>query len=275
MAAPDNMPGMSRLPVLIGLLALNTACPRGGYTPDPTGDTSISADSGGSETGDTACDDRWYFDGDSDGVGDPATEQTACESPGDGWISVNGDCDDTDPQQFPGNSATIDGVDSDCDGRKDWLVHFAITADDAFDWCLDSESNVVGSGSNWQQGYTYDLWLPSGTHTVGIKGWDTGMVITAAIAEWRISTGDSWATDGTWRYDPAPASEPGTRTGWCSNGFDDSSWQAANVIGPAFTTSPWTGAPSDFPSDTAAQWIWDHYPVNLNTQYLRKEFVLP
>jgi hypothetical protein len=51
-------------------------------------------------------------DGDGDGVGEPA--YTACD---EGRAEVGDDCDDVDPEVWPGATETpADGVDSDCDG---------------------------------------------------------------------------------------------------------------------------------------------------------------
>lgn len=217
---------------------------------------------------------RWYLDADGDGYGDTDQQSDTC-SPLTGWVLVPGDCADADPAVFPGSTARVDGLDSDCDGARDWLWDLWVTADDAFEFCVDDETSILGSGSNWVHGVNFQIWLESGDHVLGIKGWDTGMVITAAIAHASISDGSTWVTDATWRYDPNPAAASDSRSGWCGPYFDDSAWNLVNVIGPAFVTGPWNGAPTGFPATTGASWVWDHYPVNLNTQYLRKGFTLP
>ena len=83
-------------------------------------------------------------------------------------------------------------------------------------------------------------------------------------------------SDATWRYDPNPTASDKTRLGWCEPFFDDQGWDLVLDIGPIGDPSnPWGNAPSSFPAGSSAHWIWDHFPVDLNTQYLRKEFVLP
>jgi len=59
----------------------------------------------------------WYGDGDGDGFGYDDDQIIACDAPSS-YVSTPGDCDDADPDSYPG-AAEIpnDGVDSDCDGE--------------------------------------------------------------------------------------------------------------------------------------------------------------
>ena len=215
---------------------------------------------------------NWFVDADGDSYGRAAIGQS-CDPP-DGAVSIGGDCADDDPDIHPGSTALFDGRDSDCDGLRDWSVIIFAAVDDAGDLCLDNE--IIGPTGGWTTGAIYEGWLRTGTHTVGIHGWDTGRVITAAIAHLEISDGSLWVTDGTWRYDPDPDQGGIGKDGWCGTGFDDSSWDLAQDIGPIGDPSnPWGAAPSLFPDGSPAHWIWDHFPVDLNTQYLRTEFELP
>jgi hypothetical protein len=59
----------------------------------------------------------WYADTDSDGYGGSITLQS-CSQP-DGYVSISGDCDDTDASIYPGAEEVFDGVDNDCDGQVD------------------------------------------------------------------------------------------------------------------------------------------------------------
>ena len=86
--------------------------------------------------------------------------------------------------------------------------------------------------------------LESGSHAIGIKGWDLGQVISAAIVHFEISNGSTWVSDASWRYDPTPAAADSTREGWCEASFDDSSWDLVLDIGP-IGIAPWAGAPVD------------------------------
>ncbi len=68
----------------------------------------------------------FYFDADGDGVGG-AHECEACDVSecsldglGDGeFVMAGGDCDDTDPERYPGNAETCDGQDNNCNGEAD------------------------------------------------------------------------------------------------------------------------------------------------------------
>ncbi len=218
--------------------------------------------------------DPWFEDQDGDGYGADSTLIQTCDPPA-GMVSVGGDCDDADAAIYPGSSAQVDGVDSDCDGARDWLVTIYVGTDDAGELCIDSWKNLLGATGGWTTGTIHEIWLDSGTHTIGIKGWDLGHVITAAIAHLSISTGQQWLSDGSRRYDPNPTASEESRVGWCEPYFNDSGWDLVLDIGP-IGSAPWHGhTPSVFPTDSNAHWIWDHFPVELNTQYLRKEFVLP
>ncbi len=67
----------------------------------------------------TRCGDfPWYRDADGDGHGDPGDEVRACTVPA-GYVAFGDDCDDADPDRYPGRPESCNGVDDDCDGTVD------------------------------------------------------------------------------------------------------------------------------------------------------------
>ena len=64
----------------------------------------------------------WYIDVDGDGYGSPGPyDATACTAP-DGYVAASvtqQDCDDRDPESYPGAEELCDGADNNCDGSID------------------------------------------------------------------------------------------------------------------------------------------------------------
>ncbi len=67
---------------------------------------------------DDGIDITWYVDADEDGFGDPASTAQACARP-EGTVPTGSDCDDADPESWPGAVEVCDGIDNDCDGERD------------------------------------------------------------------------------------------------------------------------------------------------------------
>lgn len=85
--------------------------------------TGTETSTGGSSTGTMVdCDGKpqyeWYPDGDGDGFGLESTPVLHCVQP-DGYAPEIGDCDDLDPDTYPGADEHCDGHDDDCDGLVD------------------------------------------------------------------------------------------------------------------------------------------------------------
>ena len=81
----------------------------------------------------------YYVDNDNDGFGG-GTGQTLCKSPGQGYITIGGDCDDTDKLINPSATEICDGLDNDCDGLIDDSLNFVL-------YYTDSDKDGYGAGS--------------------------------------------------------------------------------------------------------------------------------
>ena len=64
--------------------------------------------------------DVYTLDADGDGYGDPSQSYVGCDPPS-GYVTEDGDCDDSDPAISPGadERCSTSGVDDDCDGEVD------------------------------------------------------------------------------------------------------------------------------------------------------------
>jgi hypothetical protein len=81
---------------------------------------------------------RWYYDGDSDGYGDPTTAVDACSAPAR-HVANGADCDDARASSNPIATEYCNGYDDDCDGVVD-----EGSAADASTWYLDADGDGYG-----------------------------------------------------------------------------------------------------------------------------------
>ena len=82
----------------------------------------------------------WYADADSDGYGDEATAQTACDAPV-GYVADSADCDDALATVNPAATEVCNGIDDNCDGVTD------TDAVDLATWYADADSDSYGNAS--------------------------------------------------------------------------------------------------------------------------------
>ena len=83
----------------------------------------------------------WYEDLDADGFGSTAVTTSlhpSCDGP-DGYVDVDGDCDEGDADIHPGADELCDGYDNDCDGVVD-----EDDAVDALPWYEDADADGYG-----------------------------------------------------------------------------------------------------------------------------------
>ena len=80
---------------------------------------------------------NWHRDYDEDGYGDPDATREACDAP-EGYTDDGTDCDDVNPNTYPGADEYCDGNDSNCDGFGD------DGALDANTWHLDADEDGYG-----------------------------------------------------------------------------------------------------------------------------------
>jgi hypothetical protein len=94
-----------------------------------------------------------YQDADSDDYGNPLVDSLACDLPA-GYILDNTDCDDTNPDVYPGAEEVLNGLDDDCDQVADEglsvqdinEIACSISPNPSFD-IITITSNIVGQGT--------------------------------------------------------------------------------------------------------------------------------
>jgi hypothetical protein len=108
----------------------------GGSPPFDAGIDSGGRGAGGSDAAlphdgapsDGGCTTEYFADRDGDGFGGDSEPSRACAAPDGGWVTVAGDCDDTNPDVFPGQTRYFgaayagprgESFDYDCSGAED------------------------------------------------------------------------------------------------------------------------------------------------------------
>ncbi len=87
----------------------------------------------------------WYEDADLDGYGLTSSATDACFAPDTDWITVSGDCVDTDDRIFPDASEVCDGVDNNCDGVADDTTAVCYAQVSGSDVLVDTDTTCEGT----------------------------------------------------------------------------------------------------------------------------------
>ncbi len=95
----------------------------------------------------------YYKDNDMDGFGDNNNNIEACSLPS-GYVTDNTDCDDSDGNNYPGNTEVCDGFDNNCDTQVDEGVTSTFYADTDSDGFGDNNNQTEACSA--PSGYVID-----------------------------------------------------------------------------------------------------------------------
>ncbi|HPS30877.1 MAG TPA: hypothetical protein PLZ43_11520 [bacterium] len=234
-----------------------------------------------------------------------------CDKDGDGWCDINMtvygspavcpngtlDCNDGNSSIYPGSKIHSEGVDYDCDNRKEYQAVMVLSVDDELvELCangrqFDKATEFGANYNRWPYADSYTgekLILESGINVIGVHGKDTGLAISAFVGTISVNgqlivsdgvlppsdgqpyiPGDPEWTAAQWRYFPEAVPTP--NADWCDKWFDDSDWGPAIKAGKTGTastvwgnlgTNPWYGGACGLSQSGRCPTVFESYYVD-------------
>ena len=199
-------------------------------------------------------------DGPADGDGDGHSEET--------------DCDDTNPEVFPGAAERCNGRDDDCSGDADDGVVAGRQATVVWtaraSGVLTVNGEQVDRSEDWRQVRVAAIDLRPGANVLGLRaerGTERGGVLIGVL----LPDGDVLPSNSRWQ---AAAAAP---EGWDTAEATPAGFSDAGVSA-YWGQEPWEGNVQGWPEDLASDgfiWIWTAAPDTDDTVYLRREIREP
>lgn len=156
----------------------------------------------------------YYLDSDQDGYGDP-NNSVQDYSPPQGYVDNNEDCDDNDPNVYPGALELNDGVDNDCDGVIDGGVQFTFYLDNDLDGYGDANNSIQAyiAPSGYVDDHTDCNDEDASVYPGAIETWYDGIDQNCDGLNDYDQDGDSYVDDGY----PGEASGTAPNAGDCDD----------------------------------------------------------